>query len=214
MLDVGCGTGHVCFAFSGRFRQIMGIDPSHPMLVEAESIASAQKLTGFTFHQLKAEDLPGDLGLFQLITFGQSFHRTAQERMTDIVYRMLEPEGGLALFFASVPWRGEAPWKEVMRRIVKKWTDSTIGGSFVPSQGIIGQSVFGTYENFRVQEEYVWSAPDLIGFLFSTSFCSRSILGSRADAFARDLTTQLLNVQPDGRFQDQLETTVVLARKP
>ncbi len=211
MLDVGCGTGHVCFRFSGKFSRIIGIDPSQQMLAQAEAIASMRNLSEFEFRLMKAEDLPAELGMFRLITFGASFHRTARERVVDIVYDMLDPGGGLGLLFPSGPWQGESPWKETLRQTVKNWTDTSMGGPFEPSQNVIARSKFRTYKICDFQEEHTWSVAELIGFLKSTSFCSPSVLTVHIEEFERDLTAKLLEVQPDGRFHDLFETTVVLS---
>lgn len=214
MLDVGCGTGHVCLRFAGKFAEIIGIDPSEPMLTEAASIASVRRLAEFEFRRLKAEGLPAGLGMFRLITFGASFHRVNREHVTELVYGMLEPQGGLALLFPPVPWRGDSSWKAALRRTVKEWTGMALGGPFEPSQNVVGRSRFGTCEVRSFQEDHVWSTAQLIGFLLSTSFCSPAILATRAHEFETGLTAALLRVHPDGRFPDMLETTVVLSRKP
>lgn len=214
MLDVGCGTGHVCFRFAGKFARIIGIDPSAPMLAEAASIASGRHLAEFEFCQLKAEDLPAGLGTFRLIAFGASFHRVNQEYVTELVYDMLESHGGLALLFPSVPWRGESSWKAALRRTVKEWTGMALGGPFEPSQNVVGRSSFGTCEVRNLQEDHLWLADELVGFLLSTSFCSPGILGSRIHEFEKDLAAALLRCHPDGQFPDVLDTTVVLSRRP
>ena len=211
MLDVGCGTGHACFCFAGQFAQIIGIDPSAPMLDEAKAIALKRGASGFEFRQMKAEDLPADLGAFRLICFGASFHRVDRERVLDICHGMLEPGGGLALLFPSVPWRGDALWKEAIRHAIKDWTGKTIGGPFELSQNFITRSQFGVYQESNFAEMHTWSAEEVIGYLKSTSVCSPAALGERTDAFGRDLTSRLLKLQPDGRFRGVLETTVVLA---
>ena len=214
MLDVGCGTGHVCLQFAGKFVQIVGIDPSEPMLAQAASIASAGGLAEFEFRRLRAENLPAGLGMFRLVTFGASFHRVDQERVTETVYDMLDPQGGLALLFPPVPWRGDASWKMALRRTVKEWTGKTLGGPFEPSQNVVARSRFGACQVRDFQEDHVWATAQLTGFLLSTSICSTAILGTRAHEFESDLTASLLHVHPDGQFPDLLETTVVLSRKP
>jgi ubiquinone/menaquinone biosynthesis C-methylase UbiE len=213
MLDVGCGTGHVCLRFAGRFAEIIGLDPSRPMLNEAAELKPPGSPTKFQFRQLRAEDLPADLGLFRLITFGASFHRVNQPLVTELVYRMLESQGGLALLFPAVPWSGDQPWKAVFCRTVEKWTGAVLNAPFEPSQNLIARSSFGVPEVRDFQEEHFWSIPELFGFLLSTSFCSTAVLGTRRPAFESDLAANLLAAQPDGRFPDRLETTIVLARK-
>ncbi len=213
MLDVGCGTGHVCLRFADKFDHIIGIDPSGPMLAEAGSIAAARGLTQFEFRQLKAEDLPAGLGTFRLITFGASFHRVNRELVSKHAYRMLEAQGGLALLFPAVPWRGRSPWKAALRRTIEKWTGKPLDEPFEPSQNVIARSSFGGCEVHEFQKNHTWSTAELVGYLLSTSFCSRSVLGVRAHEFEQDLTACLLDVQPDGQFLDELETTVVFARR-
>ena len=211
MLDVGCGTGHVCFCFAGQLDQIIGIDPSVPTLNHAESIARERGLSGFEFRQLKAEDLPADLGIFRLISFGASFHRTERDRVLDAVYGMLEPGGGLALLFPSGPWRGEAPWKQAIRQTVKDWTGRTLGGPFEPSQNFIRRSKFRDCQEKDLHQKHIWSTRQLTGYLKSTSLCSPAVLGEQMEEFERDLTNRLLKIQPDDEFHDVLETTVLLS---
>jgi hypothetical protein len=57
----------------------------------------------------------------------------------------------------------------------------------------------------------VWTTLQIVGYMKSTSLCSPRALGDRTEEFERDLVRRLLKVQPDGLFQDALETTVVLA---
>ena len=42
---------------------------------------------------LRAEELPGDLGTFRVVTFAQSFHWMQRERVAATVREMLEPGG-------------------------------------------------------------------------------------------------------------------------
>ena len=213
MLDVGCGTGHVCFCFAGEFDQIIGIDPSQQMLNHAKSIARERGLSEYEFLRMKAEDLPADLGRFRLISFGASFHRTDQEQTLNTVYDMLEPKGGLALLFPSVPWRGEGVWKEALREVVKEWTGTTLGGPFEPSQNVVRRSRFRDCAEHDFRERHIWTLKELTGYLKSTSFCSPAVVGERIGEFGRDLANRLLKVQPDAEFHDEMETTVVLSVK-
>ena len=57
-----------------------------------------------------AEDLPEAApGPYRLVTFGQSFHWTDEERVAEAVYDMLEPGGALALVVHTVEGRPEPP---------------------------------------------------------------------------------------------------------
>jgi len=214
MLDVGCGTGHVCLRFAGWFDQIVGIDPSEPMLIEARTIASCCGPTGkFSFHNMCAEELPGGLGEFRLVSFGASFHRVRQHQVLETIYDMIQPGGGLALLFPGVPWCGDESWKQVLRQTVRDWTGKLLGGPFVPSQEAVRSSRFGDYLERDFCEDHAWSLGELVGYMRSTSFASSSALADRTEGFYDDLSIRLLRDRPDGVFLDILETTVVMAAR-
>lgn len=212
MLDVGCGTGHVCCRFAEWFETIVAIDPSEPMLDEARNIATCGGMADkFSFQKMHAEELPDGLGRFRLVTFGASFHRVRQQQVLEAVYDMIEPGGGLALLFPGVPWRGNEPWKNVLRQTVKDWTGRFLGGSFVPSQAAVCSSAFGGCHERDFHEDHAWSLEELIGYMRSTSFASSSALADRTEKFYHDLRSRLLDNRPDGLFPDVSGTTVVVA---
>jgi len=212
MLDVGCGTGHVCLRFAGWFDQIVGIDPSEPMLIEARTIAPCfGPMDKFSFHNMHAEELPDSLGEFRLVSFGASFHRVQQHQVLETIYDMIQPGGGLALLFPGVPWLGDESWQQVLRRTVQDWTGHLLGGPFVPSQEAVRSSRFGDYVDRYFCEDHTWSLGELIGYLRSTSFASSSALADKTDAFYNDLSIRLLSDCPGGVFPDILETHVVIA---
>jgi hypothetical protein len=46
-----------------------------------------------------------------------------------------------------------------------------------------------------------WTVDSIIGNLYSMSFCTRKVLGERAEAFERDLRSAILAVEPSGIFR-------------
>ena len=212
LLDVGCGTGHVCFRFAGWFSQIVGIDPSEPMLIEARTISSSYGSTGkFSFRNLCAEELPGGLGEFRLVSFGASFHRVQQHQVLETIYDMIQPGGGLALLFPGTPWDGDESWKQILRQTVQDWTGLVLGGPFVPSQEAVRNSRFGDFLESDFFVEHTYSLDELVGYMRSTSFASSDALSDRTEAFYNDLRMRLLRDHPDHVFSDFMKTTVVIA---
>ena len=74
LFDVGCGPGSLTLLLADRFEQAVGIDADGEMLREAARLAAAVGVSGVLWRQMYAEDLPGDLGRFRVVTFAQSFH--------------------------------------------------------------------------------------------------------------------------------------------
>src|SRR5713226_7067045 len=80
-----------------------------------------------------AEDLPAVApGPYRLVTFGQSFHWTDEQRVAETVYDMLEPGGALALIVHTVRGRPRPPDPGVppiphdeIKALVEKYLGST-----------------------------------------------------------------------------------------
>ena len=98
LLDIGCGPGVLAIELADCFAEVIGLDPDTEMLAEGARRAAEGKIDHIRWVQALAEDLPGfDLGKFQLVTFGQSFHWIERERVAETVYEFLEPGGALAV---------------------------------------------------------------------------------------------------------------------
>ena len=73
-----------------------------------------------------------------------------------------------------------------------------------------GLSYEGSFEFSAVER---WSVESLIGFVYSTSFLNRAVLGHQVDAFERDVGRRLLACCPDGVFEHDLTFAYELARR-
>jgi SAM-dependent methyltransferase len=98
MLDVGCGSGILTVELASHFEQALGLDLDAEMLAEGARCATAAGITNIEWIRARGEDLPM-LGLptCKLVTFSQSFHWMDRERVAEVVYNLLEPDGALAL---------------------------------------------------------------------------------------------------------------------
>jgi hypothetical protein len=59
-----------------------------------------------------------------------------------------------------------------------------------------------------------WTCDSITGYLFSTSFCSRRVLGRNVDAFVADLKGALLAFDPAGLYPENLQFGFTFGRKP
>ncbi len=95
LLDVGCGPGTVALFFVHLFEGVIGLDPDSGMLAEARHVAAENNITRASWVQMRAEDLPGSLGTFRVISFGQSFHWMDRPRVASAVRQMLDSNGAV-----------------------------------------------------------------------------------------------------------------------
>ena len=73
LLDVGCGPGNFTLLLGPWFEQVIGVDADRDMLAVAARQATAAGIANVNWLQLRAEELPADLGRFEVISFAQSF---------------------------------------------------------------------------------------------------------------------------------------------
>ena len=179
-----------------------------------------------------AEDLPGVApGPYRLVTFGQSFHWTDEERVAETVYDMLEPGGALALIVHTVTGRPRPPDPGPppiphgeIKALVEKYLGSIrrAGQGTAPErthrfEDVLSRTRFGVPQQF-----FVPGIPDLLrdsesvlsGYL-SLSSSAPHLFGDRLDDFAGEVRVLLANRSSEGIFWDWPgDTEVVMARKP
>src|SRR5208283_4738750 len=116
LLDVGCGPGTVALFFAHLFESVTGLDPDTGMLAEAKRAAAEEQTKNAGWVQMRAEALPGPLGTFRVISFGQSFHWMDRPRVASAVRGILDADGAVVqvdLWHAnppgSVPLAGRTP---------------------------------------------------------------------------------------------------------
>ena len=102
--DVGAGTGIATRALAGRGATVTAVEPGLGALtvLRARSTSRVRAVAG------DGNALPLAAGLFDLVSYAQSFHWTDPARSVGEAFRVLKPGGVLALWWnrhdLSVPW--------------------------------------------------------------------------------------------------------------
>lgn len=232
MLDAGCGPGILAVRLAAFFENVVGLDPDPDMLAEARKAANEAGVANISWVRARAEELPEAApGPYRLVTFGQSFHWTDEQRVAEVVYEMLQPGGALALIVHAVEGRPRPPSPgpppiphDEIRALVEKYLGSTrrAGQGTSPPrthrfEDVLVRTRFG-------EPRTVWAPgkPDLVrdsrsvlsGF-FSQATSAPHLYGDHVDDFARDVTDLLAARSPSGLFWDWPgDTAIVLAEKP
>ena len=61
---------------------------------------------------------------------------------------------------------------------------------------------------------HVWTTDSLVGYLYSTSFASKAVLGPLHDEFERDLRARLDALRAVDGLAEEIVFTVISAKKP
>ena len=231
-LDVGCGPGVLTVRLAHLFEQAVGLDPDAAMLAEGRRAAAEKKAMNIRWVRGLAEDLPAVApGPYQLVTFGQSFHWTDEQRVAETVFDMLEPGGALALIVHTVTGRPRPPDPgappiphDEIKALVAKYLGSTrrAGQGTAPErthrfEDVLVRTRFGLPRQFFVPglPDLMRDSESVLSGYFSFASSAPHLFGDRLDDFAAEVRALLANRSADGIFWDWPgDTEVVMARKP
>lgn len=224
LLDLGCGTGHLAIPMAGWFREAVGMDPEPEMLAEAAAQARRAGVRNVTWIEGGSGDLPqlrNRLGRFALVTIGEAFHWMDRDATLRALAGMVDPGGGLAVIYGPGSlWSPKAPWQQALQGVIQRWLGPVRrAGSGVyeePAErheAVVARSAFRRMEIFRLPVTRSWTADQVVGWLYSTSFASPAVLGDRRPSFEADVRATLAALAPSGEFREDVVYEAILAWK-
>lgn len=231
LLDVGCGPGSLTLLLAPLFEAAVGVDADHDMIIEAARRASESDATNIEWRHLRAEDLPADLGRFQVATFAQSFHWMDQLLVARRVRGLLTPSGAWVHVHASTD-RGVAgddllphprpPWERIhdlvasylgpVRRAGQGWlpTGTRAGEEEIMRLAGFTGPIRVEVDGGLVVDRYV---DNIVSAVLSLSSSAPHLFADRLSTFEADLRRLLWETSPSGRFAERTrEIAVVIWR--
>lgn len=220
LVDWGCGSGEVALPLSASFDRVTAIDLD-PEMVEVARARAADVPTAqnVEWHVGRAEDLVIEPGSCDLITAGSSFHWMDRELLSKRAFEGLTDDGAIALIGGgSSVWDENAPWHSIAVRCLRKHLgDSRRAGSgtyaVTKKHGDYLVPAGFRLENHDYPTEHAWTVDEIIGYLYSTSFAGRHVLGDKQDVFERDLREALDEAEPSGIHHEQLDFYLIVGFK-
>jgi SAM-dependent methyltransferase len=231
LLDVGCGPGIIASMLADRFDSVVGLDADAAMLDAARTAAQEQRIANATWVHMRAEELPGALGDFSIITFAQSFHWMDRPRVAAAVRTMIDPKGAVVqidawtLTFPPATEAGEHP--AVPQDAIEELRVAFLGPDRRAGKGFRNTSPSGEDAVFRaagfLPEERVVvpddrvierSIDDVVAAVFSASSTAPHLFGDRLTEFEAALRALLARASPSGRFSQRLFDNVLRIRRP
>lgn len=221
LLDLGCGTGQLAIPLAPYFIEVVGLDPSEDMLAEAKKQAKEKGIHNIIWQQGIAEEISPALGFFKLATIGYAFHWMKAELVLKKLYEIIESNGGVVVVWDDLSPNNSPKaeqWRDKQSEIVKKYLSPdrtkkeiiTQTENFEPA---LKNSHFRTVELYNLDYEKIWSVDSLIGLQYSRPGSSKDVLGDKAGAFEKELTSELLKIEPSGKFVENLRVKALIARK-
>ena len=224
LLDLACGTGQIAVPLAPHFAAVWAVDQEEDMVVYGRSKAEVKGVGNITWLAAGAEQVDLEGG-FELITIGNAFHRLNREVVASHAYSWLLPGAALGLLWGGGPLDGEHAWQRLTAQLLDEWMRRRAATDRVPvgweaamdrhpHAEILGQAGFDYLGRFEFPLLQTWTIESLLGYLYSTSFLNREVLGTKSAVFEQELTDLVLSCAPDGVLQQSTSFAYELARKP
>lgn len=224
VLDLGTGTGQVAIPLAMRCGEVVAIDISPEMIAEGARAAAAAGVTNLRWAVMAAEMLPETLGPCQLVTIGAAFHWMDRDAVLDRVRHLLAPGGGIALMGMQTIWGAPEPWAQVVMATIRRWLGAerragvgvhrvTRASEHRPFPELLADAGFSGVESGEYRYIHRWELEQMIGYLYSTSYCRPDLLGEDRPAFEADLRRSLLALNAEGWFDQEIWADYTLGRR-
>jgi ubiquinone/menaquinone biosynthesis C-methylase UbiE len=217
LLDLGCGTGKLTFPLADYFSETIGIDISEDMLQSAQSQAELLEKHTMRWVEMSSEEIGPTLGQFRLITAGDAFHWMDREKVLRLCYERLQPGGAIALVGQGhMLGNYQLLWQRAVHRVVERWFGrgaDCFPGDRESDERLIEQSPFVNMKTGTIHSLRKRDINSIIGYLYSTSGCKKSLLGDRSALFERDVHDVLKSIDPGGIFKEPITDYYIVAYK-
>jgi SAM-dependent methyltransferase len=225
LLDLACGSGQISFELAERFGEVWAVDQEPEMIDLVREKAGAAGAGHFHPVVSRAEDLVAPANGFELVTIGNAFHRLRRETVAAKALRWLEPSRHVALIWSTGPWAGDADWQRALSLLLERWKTKLGVRARVPTGweqarqrrpdvDVLTDAGFKPAGSQRFPTVHEWTVDALIGFVYSTSFLPKAVVGNQADAFELNVRRDLGKFTTDNVLPETIDFAFELARRP
>jgi len=204
LIDLGTGPGLLALGFAPYVGRITGVDPEPAMLAAARK-AAERASQDLTLIAGKAEDLPDDIGRFDVVTIGRALHWMDRDLTLERLERLVEPNGVILVCSSVSAGEGRNPWLEDYNVARRAWSNESLwsdsGGARRTHRDLAGffhGTRFQTGDVIKVETSHQVSLHNLARRVMTFSSSSPGVLGDNADAMLRDVEQRLLPLSREG----------------
>jgi SAM-dependent methyltransferase len=219
LIDLGTGPGLLALGFAPYVGRIVGVDPEPAMLAAARQAAAREGLA-LTLIEGKAEELPADIGRFDIVTIGRALHWMDRGATLALFERLVARDGAIIVCASSSATDGRNPWLQDYNAARRAWTDAGLE----PASGrgarlhrelaaFLDGSRFHLAEVIKVESSHAIGISDLARRVLTYSSSSPAVLGENADAMLRDVEARLAPLSRNGVVTDVVVSTAQVVKR-
>src|SRR6185312_6794523 len=219
LIDLGTGPGPLAIGFAPYVGHVTAVDPEPAMLAVARR-AIARAGHAVRLIEGRAEDLPADIGAFDIVTIGRALHWMEQRALGPMFERLVKPEGVIVVCASfSAPGDGNA-WLDGYNTARRHWSDEGLWSESRQGErahrdlaAALEGTGFQVGEKIRVETTHRVSVSDLAQRVLTFSSSSPAALGDRVDAMLADIEARLSPFGRDGLLTDTVLSAAQVARR-
>jgi len=219
LIDLGTGPGLLARGFAPYAGRVVAVDPEPRMLAAARA-AAARVGAHVTFLEGRAEDLPEDVGGFDVVTIGRALHWMDRNALGPLFARLVAPGGAVVVCASSSVRDSRNPWLDDYEMARRSWSDERLLSDAGKGRethrnlaGILARAGFGVVETVKVETTHQVSARDLACRVLTFSSSSPAAVGDRAEAMLADIESRLLPFSRDGVLTETVVSVADVARR-
>jgi SAM-dependent methyltransferase len=212
-------------ALSSSFSEVWAIDVEPEMIEAGKAEAARRGIGNIRWILGRVEDVHAPASSFELVTAGEAFHRLDQQVVAKQALQWLKPGGGFSSLGCYSILSAREPWQKSVLEVVRRWTGRLLQtcGSSEPRKPGVGpendewvmrDTGFEETASHPFVETQDWTVESILGYLHSTSVCSRKVLGPNVGPFEADLRNALLEHGTSGSYREQIQWGYTFGRKP
>jgi SAM-dependent methyltransferase len=219
LIDLGTGPALLALGFAPYVGRVVGVDPEPRMLAAArERLVRAGQHVELI--EGRAEDLPEDIGRFDLVTIGRALHWMDRDLLRPVLERLVTPDGAIAVCAAASVHDGRNAWLDTYNEARRAWSDEKLWADTRKSSRVhrdLGVALEGTSfrlsETIRVESTHEVSVTDLARRILTFSSSSPAALGDKVDAMMTDIEARMKPFARDGVLTEIVAATAQVARR-
>ena len=218
VLDLGCGTGQIAIEIASYVNKVYAVDPQEDMLTEGKKIASEKEIANIEWinsESSKIKSVFNEQDKIDATVIGRAFHWMNREETLEDLYNVMSQNGSIAILGDSNFTKAKADWwnkvDEILEMVIGKRKAGTKGMYRHPEklhEQVLNESKFGRCYKDTVKSKRKWTIEKVIGYLYSTSYCSLPIVGSKKNELEGLLREQLANYE----LEEDIEYDMFIVR--
>ncbi|CCE09554.1 conserved hypothetical protein [Bradyrhizobium sp. STM 3843] len=219
LIDLGTGPGLLALGFAPHVGCVVGVDPEPAMLAAAREAAAAAGHAVMLIDG-KAEDLPADIGQFEVVTIGRALHWMERTATLSALERLLAPDGAILICTSASVADGRNPWLDIHNAARVAWAQDgpiPLGGRSARLHrelaAFLDGSRFREAETIKVEASHMISVGDLARRVLTYSSSSPALLGDKVGTMLADVEARLAPFADNGQIREVVVATAQIVRQ-